>query len=90
VSDALSSVRRQLRRQLRERVDARGLATAPRTQRRVLVRDEALRLLRASGTILPSRELARVVNEVSDEVVGFGPVEPLLRDPDVTEVTCVK
>jgi pilus assembly protein CpaF len=86
VSDALSSVRRQLRRQLRERVDARGLATAPRTQRRVLVRDEALRLLRASGTILPSRELARVVNEVSDEVVGFGPVEPLLRDPDVTEV----
>jgi pilus assembly protein CpaF len=67
-------------------VDARGLAAAPRTERRVRVREEALRLLRASGTILPSRELARVINEVSDEVVGFGPVEPLLRDPDVTEV----
>jgi pilus assembly protein CpaF len=26
------------------------------------------------------------VNEVSDEVVGFGPIESLLRDPDVTEV----
>ena len=86
MSDALTIVRRQLRQQLRERVDARGLAAAPRTERRVRVREEALRLLRASGTILPSRELARVINEVSDEVVGFGPVEPLLRDPDVTEV----
>jgi pilus assembly protein CpaF len=84
--DALAIVRRRLRDELRQRVDARGLATAPRTERRVRVGEEALRLLRSSGTILPSRELARVVNEVSDEVVGFGPIESLLRDPDVTEV----
>jgi hypothetical protein len=31
------------------------------------------------------RSLAKVVNEVSDEVVGFGPVEFLLKDPGVTE-----
>ena len=36
--------------------------------------------------MLPHRELSRIVNEVSDEVVGFGPVESLLRDPMVTEV----
>ena len=85
-ADALAVVRRRLRDELRQRVDARGLATAPRTERRVRVGEEALRLLRASGTILPARELARIVNQVSDEVVGFGPVESLLRDPDVTEV----
>ena len=85
-ADALAVVRRRLRDELRQRVDARGLASAPRTERRVRVGEEALRLLRASGTILPSRELARVVNEVSDEVVGFGPIESPLRDPDVTEV----
>ena len=79
-------VRRQLREQLRERVDARGLATSPRTERRLRVREEALALLRASGAILPQRELTRMVNEVSDEVVGFGPIEFLLKDPDVTEV----
>ena len=82
----IDSVGRQLREQLRERVDARGLATAPRTERRVRVREEALELLRASGAILPQRELTRMVNEVSDEVVGFGPIEFLLKDPDVTEV----
>ena len=79
-------VRRQLREQLRQRVDSRGLEAAPRTERRVRVREEALRLLRESGAMLPQRELTRVVNEVSDEVVGFGPIEFLLKDPDVTEV----
>ena len=89
-ADVLAGVRRELRDQLRQRVDARGLATAPRTQRRVHVRDEALSLLRASGAILPQRELTRMVNEVSDEVVGFGPIEFLLQDPEVTEVMVAK
>jgi pilus assembly protein CpaF len=84
--DALIVVRRRLREELRQRVDARGLATAPRTERRVRVREQALALLRESGAILPQRELTRVVNEVSDEVVGFGPIEFLLKDPEVTEV----
>jgi pilus assembly protein CpaF len=83
-ADPLAIVRRQLRDQLRRRVDARRLSTAPRTERRVRVREEALDLLRASGAILPQRELTRMVNEASDEVVGFGPIEFLLKDPDVT------
>ena len=80
-ADPLAKVRRQLRAQLRERVDARGLSAAPRTERRLRVREEALSLMRESGALLPQRDLARVVNEVSDEVVGFGPIEFLLRDP---------
>ena len=85
-ADPIGRVRRQLRDQLRERVDARGLSAAPRTERRLRVREEALALLREHGALLPQRDLARVVNEVSDEVVGFGPIEFLLRDPAVTEV----
>ncbi|HTG48716.1 MAG TPA: CpaF family protein [Actinomycetota bacterium] len=85
-NDALAIVRRELREQLRHRVDARGLASSPRTERRLRVREEALAVLRERGALLPSRELARVVNEVSDEVVGFGPIEFLLKDPTVTEV----
>jgi pilus assembly protein CpaF len=84
--EAFALVRRELRDQLRQRVDARGLASAPRTERRMRVREEALELLRQQGAILPQRELARMVNEVSDEVVGFGPIEFLLKDPSVTEV----
>src|SRR5437762_12135905 len=84
--DTLTLVRRELRDQLRQRVDARGLAAAPPTERRLRVREEAMAVLRERGAILPPRDLARMVNEVSDEVVGFGPIEFLLKDPDVTEV----
>lgn len=85
-ADALNLVRQQLRDQLRQRVDARGLAGASRAERRVRVREEALTALHQGGAILPQRELTRVVNEVSDEVVGFGPIEFLLKDPSVSEV----
>src|SRR5881398_2818291 len=84
--DTLTLVRRELRDQLRQRVDARGLAAAPPTERRLRVREEAMAVLRERGAILPARELDRMVNEVSDDVVGFGPIEFLLKDPSVTEV----
>jgi pilus assembly protein CpaF len=84
--DALTLVRRELRDQLRQRVDARGLAAAPPTERRLRVREEAMAVLRERGAILPASDLARVVNQVSDDVVGFGPIEFLLKDPSVTEV----
>jgi pilus assembly protein CpaF len=38
------------------------------------------------GHILPRESLSKLVNEVSDEVVGLGPIEFLLKDPEVTEV----
>jgi hypothetical protein len=85
-AEALALLRRQLRDPLRQRVDARGLTSAPCIERRVRVREEALEVLRESGAILPQRELTRMVNVVSDGVVGFGPIEFLLKDPEVTEV----
>ena len=40
--------------------------------------------------ILPVGSLAQVVNEVSDEVVGLGPLERLLEGPEVSEGLVVK
>jgi pilus assembly protein CpaF len=85
-SDALVDVRRRLHQRLIGRVDARQLDAMPRAERRVRVREEALSLLREQGHMLPQSALAEVVNAVSDAVVGMGPIEFLLKDPDVTEV----
>jgi pilus assembly protein CpaF len=85
-ADALAEVRRGLHERLLGRVDARALERIPRTERRLFVREEALAVLREQGHILPQGALARVVNEVSDAVVGLGPIEFLLKDPEVTEV----
>jgi pilus assembly protein CpaF len=71
---------------VRERVDARALAQLGPTERRVRVREEAMRILGDHRVVLSARDVTRLVNEVSDEVVGFGPIERLLKDPEVTEV----
>ncbi len=84
--DALSDVRRGLHERLLRRVDAGELDRVSRAERRLRVREEALAVLREQGHILPQGVLAKVVNEVSDAVVGMGPIEFLLKDPDVTEV----
>jgi pilus assembly protein CpaF len=88
VSEAilLGAVRRDLHEVLLRRIDARELAAVSRAERRLLVREEALAVLREQGHILPQGALAKLVNEVSDAVVGMGPIEFLLKDPDVTEV----
>jgi pilus assembly protein CpaF len=83
---ALAPVMRSLHDRLVQQVDARRLALAPHVERRLMVRDQALAILQEDGRLLPQDELARVVNEVSDRVVGLGPIESLLRDPEVSEV----
>jgi pilus assembly protein CpaF len=84
--DALGDVRRSLHERLLRRVDARELNEVSRAERRLRVREAALAVLREEGHILSQGALAKMVNEVSDAVVGMGPIEFLLKDPDVTEV----
>jgi pilus assembly protein CpaF len=55
-------------------------------QRRVAVRGAVLDVLNEQRVILSDGALAAVMNDVSDEVVGFGPIERLLKDPEVSEV----
>src|SRR5438552_11202147 len=83
---ALAPVMRSLHDRLVQRVDDRRLALAPHVERRLMVRDQAFAILQEDGQLLPQDELARVVNEVSDRVVGLGPIESLLRDQEVSEV----
>jgi pilus assembly protein CpaF len=66
--------------------DQADLATLTPPEQRLRVRAEVLAVLREERAILPSTTVTEVVNEVSDEVVGFGPVERLLKDPEVSEV----
>ncbi len=59
-------------------------------ERRLRVRHEVLAVLREERAILPASTITDVVNQVSDEVVGLGPLERLLRDPEVSENTSLK
>jgi pilus assembly protein CpaF len=43
-------------------------------------------VLEAENTPLSSSDRTRIAQEVSDEILGHGPLEPLLRDPEITEI----
>jgi pilus assembly protein CpaF len=37
-------------------------------------------------TLLTMQERTRIAEEIADDILGYGPIEPFLRDPDLTEV----
>ena len=50
------------------------------------VRAAVARAVREEGVLLPAAELGQVVRQLTDAFAGLGPLEPLLRMSDVTDV----
>ena len=50
------------------------------------VRQSLQEVLALEETPLTTADRARVSQEIADDILGYGPLEPFLRDPDITEV----
>jgi pilus assembly protein CpaF len=50
------------------------------------VREELNAVLSQESVPLSAAERQRIVNESIDDILGYGPIEPFLRDDDVTEI----
>ncbi len=50
------------------------------------VRQTLQKVVEQQETPLSNADRARLTQEVADDILGYGPLEPLLRDPDITEV----
>ena len=50
------------------------------------VRSVLADVLSSQDRPLSSSDRQRVTQEISDDILGYGPIEPYLRDPDVSEV----
>ena len=50
------------------------------------VRQTLQTVMEAENTPLSATDRATIAQEVADEILGHGPLEPLLRDPEVTEI----
>ena len=76
---------------LKQRVHARLLAVPSLDElagpgREPRVRAQLAELLRDEEPLLPGARFTRLLDELTHEVAGLGPLEPLLADPTVTEV----
>ena len=50
------------------------------------IRDYVFQYLQAESISLNQQELGLFVEEIVDEMIGFGPIEPLLKDPTVNDI----
>jgi pilus assembly protein CpaF len=76
---------------LKDRVHRRLLAAGTVAEldgpgRDLVVRTRLGELLRDESPLLPAPRFERLLAELTDEVTGLGPLEPVLADPGVSEV----
>lgn len=51
-----------------------------------IVEDIVEKRVEVIGITIPRNERQRLIQQILDEILGFGPITPLLNDPDITEV----
>jgi pilus assembly protein CpaF len=82
----LQQLKVRIHQQLVERLDVQNLRAMPpetvRTEVKLLIRE----LCQSEKGLINSLEQERLMDEVMDETFGLGPLEVLLKDPDVTDI----
>src|SRR5215207_6671886 len=73
-------------RKLLNRLNLEALANAERAQAEKEIRTLLFELIAEESTPLSMSEREVILGDVVDEVFGLGPLEPLLRDPGVSDI----
>ena len=73
-------------RRLLARLNLETLASSERAQAEQEIRSVVTALIAESGTAIGESERSAIMGDVLDEVFGFGPLEPLLRDTTVNDI----
>lgn len=85
--DALGKLKQRAGQDLFERMGTR-LLDSSLTEEALsdLVHEELVRVVEAEAILLTREERLRLIKEVSDDVLGYGPLQQLLDDEEVTEI----
>ncbi len=73
-------------RKLLNRLNLEALANAERSRAEAEIRSLLFDLIAEESTPLSMSEREVILGDVVDEVFGLGPLEPLLRDPSVSDI----
>ncbi len=76
----------KLHRRLLDALDLSILNELEEEEVRAQIRHVVGKLLDQAGVTFNRRERDQFVQEIVDEVVGFGPLEPLLKDPTISDI----
>ena len=86
-SDPFADLKRQVHQALLDNLGPK-LYDSRQTQSELeqKVRQTLQEVLSQEDTPLTTADRARIAQEIADDILGYGPLEPYLRDPDITEV----
>jgi pilus assembly protein CpaF len=73
-------------RKLLNRLNLETLASADRSRAESEIRTVVFELISEEGTPLSMAEREVILGDIVDEVFGLGPLEPLLRDPTISDI----
>ncbi|WP_298885489.1 ATPase, T2SS/T4P/T4SS family [uncultured Serinicoccus sp.] len=87
VSSALQAFKEQAREQLFQKLGGRLTdSTLQEAELQGLVRKELAALVQSADISLKPDERRRLIDDLTDDVLGYGPLQKLLDDDDVSEV----
>src|ERR1700730_7593907 len=84
--EELRRLKSQLHHQLVVAMDLAAMETMDKDELRQEVRRVAEELCQRSSSLLSRTEREKLINEVLDETFGLGPLEPLMKDPTISDI----
>src|SRR6266545_6514071 len=84
--DPFVDLKFRVHEKLLKQMDVSKLAGREKGELRQLVEEATRTILAAEEVAIARDERARLIDEIADEILGLGPLEPLLDDPTITEV----
>ena len=86
VDDTFEEMKTHIHKKLLEALDLSKLEAAGRDGLRSQVSLSVDDILTLEGAVLRRVERDRLIEQILDEILGFGPLEPLLQDDSVTDI----
>jgi len=79
-------IKRRLHKELIDSLDFEQVSRMPRAELSVRLRKSLTDAVEMRSLPLNRLERERLVEEILDEILGLGPLEPLLRDPEISDI----
>jgi pilus assembly protein CpaF len=83
---SMEEVRSRIHRKLLERLNLSNLDGLSREEAAAAIKPEIQTLLGGEGVALNLEEREKLTQQVLDEIFGLGPLEPLMKDPEVSDI----
>ena len=83
---AYQELKQHVHQSLLDRIDLEGMQRLSQEQIRDDLKVLVGRLLDEDSVVINDLERRTLVRDIQDEVLGFGPLEPLLNDPTVSDI----